>query len=230
MVNMSSPEVSATTALESLREFLAEQKLALNARLPAERQLCSELGLSRGKLRKALALLEAEGQIWRHVGRGTFIGPRPVINLNDVEYLSEQSRPTEVMEARMAIEPQLAKLAAVHGTASNFAEMRRCQKRCHSAQEWRIYEAWDNNFHQAIATATCNKLLISLFDTLNIVRRSTVWGQLRSTQLPPADHGSFAEHEAIYEAIVARNPDLAADLMRIHLKSVRDRTFSAMEN
>ncbi|WP_114284945.1 FadR/GntR family transcriptional regulator [Candidatus Halocynthiibacter alkanivorans] len=227
---MSSPEISTPSALESLRDFLADQKLALNARLPAERQLCSELGLSRGKLRKALALLEAEGQIWRHVGRGTFIGPRPVINLNDVEYLSEQSRPTEVMEARMAIEPQLAKLAAVHGTASNFAEMRRCQKRCHSAREWRVYEAWDNNFHQAIATATCNKLLISLFDTLNIVRRSTVWGQLRSTQLPPADHGSFAEHEAIYEAIVGRNPDLAADHMRSHLKSVRDRTFSAMEN
>ncbi len=72
--------------------------------------------------------------------------------------------------------------------------------------------------------------MISLFDTLNIVRRSTVWGQLRSTQLPPADHGSFAEHEAIYEAIVGRNPDLAADHMRNHLKSVRDRTFSAMEN
>jgi GntR family transcriptional regulator, transcriptional repressor for pyruvate dehydrogenase complex len=227
---MSLPDPIATNALESLRDYLATQQLSLNARLPAERHLCSELGLSRGKLRKALAQLEAEGQIWRHVGRGTFIGPRPVINLNDVEYLSEQSRPTEVMEARMAIEPQLAKLAAVHGTASNFAEMRRCQKRCHSAREWRVYEAWDNNFHQAIATATCNKLLISLFDTLNIVRRSTVWGQLRSTELPPADHGSFAEHEAIYEAIVGRNPDLAADLMRSHLKSVRDRTFSAMES
>jgi len=38
-----------------------------------------------------------------------------------------------------------------------------------------------HTFHQAIAAATYNKLLISLFDTLNIVRRSTVWGQLRST-------------------------------------------------
>ncbi len=215
--------------LKVLREFLTEQELALNGRLPAERELCAKLGLTRGPLRKAMAILEAEGQIWRHVGRGTFFGPRPVMNLNDVEYLNENSRPSEVMEARLAMEPQLAKLAAVHGTASNFEEMRRCKRLCKSAGEWRVYESWDNNFHQAIAKATCNKLLISLFDTLNIVRRSTVWGQLRSTKLPPANHGSFAEHDAIYDAIVGRDSDLAADLMRTHLRSVRSRSYAAME-
>jgi len=218
-----------TIALKAVRNFLVNQELALNGQLPPERQLCTELDLTRGCLRKAMAVLEAEGQIWRHVGRGTFFGPRPVMNLSDVEYLNEHSRPTEVMEARLAIEPQLAKLAAVHGTASNFTEMMRCKRLCKSAGEWRVYESWDNNFHQAIAKATCNKLLISLFDTLNIVRRSTVWGQLRSTKLPPATHDSFAEHDAIYDAIVVRDSELAADLMRKHLKSVRSRTYAAME-
>lgn len=218
-----------TTALEALRNFLTDQEITLNGRLPSERQLCTELGVPRGRLRKAMAVLEAEGQIWRHVGRGTFIGPRPVMNLTDVEYLNEHSRPTEVMEARLAIEPQLAKLAAVHGTASHFSEMRRCKRLCKSAAEWRVYESWDNNFHQAIAKATCNKLLISLFDTLNIVRRSTVWGQLRPTKLPPTNHASFAEHDAIYDAIASRDADGAADLMREHLRTVRKRTYAAME-
>ena len=217
------------TALEAMRNFLTDQEITLNGKLPSERQLSTELGLSRGSLRKAMAVLEAEGQIWRHVGRGTFIGPRPVMNLTDVEYLNEHSRPTEVMEARLAIEPQLAKLAAVHGTASHFSEMRRCKRLCKSAGEWRVYEAWDNNFHHAIAKATCNKLLISLFDTLNIVRRSTVWGQLRSTKLPPTNHASFAEHSAIYDAIAGRDADGAADLMRKHLRTVRKRTYAAME-
>jgi DNA-binding FadR family transcriptional regulator len=220
---------SEQPALATLRNFLFEQKLALNGRLPAERQLCREIGLSRSQLRKALAVLEAEGQIWRHVGRGTFIGPRPVINLNDVEFLTNQTSPTEVMEARLAVEPQLARLASLHGTASNFAEIRRCNRRCRAAREWRVYEAWDNNFHQAIASATYNKVLISLFDTLNIVRRSTVWGQLRSTKLPPADHDSFNEHDAIYEAITGRNPDQAAECMRIHLRTVRNRVLSSVD-
>lgn len=214
--------------MEALKKFLNEQSFAMNGKLPAERDLCDELGVSRGKLRKALALLEAEGQIWRHVGRGTFFGPRPVINISDVEHLSEHSRPAEVFEARLAIEPQLARLAALHGNASNFSEMRRCTKRCRLARDWRVYESWDNNFHQSIAAATGNKLLMSLFDTLNIVRRSSVWGQRRSTGLPPKDMSSFEEHDAIYDAIVARDADDAALRMRQHLVSVRERTFEAL--
>lgn len=217
-------------ALTALKNFLSEQKLALNGRLLPERQLCSEIGLSRGQLRKALALLEADGQIWRHVGRGTFIGPRPVINLSDFEFLSNQTSPTEIMEARLALEPQLARLASLHGAVSNFLEIRRCNQRCRAAREWRVYGAWDNKFHQAIASATYNKVLISLFDTLNNVRRSTVWGQLRSTDLPPADHDSFNEHDAVYEAISGRDPDLPAECMRIHLRTVRDRVLSSLNS
>jgi DNA-binding FadR family transcriptional regulator len=218
------------TALATLRKFLVERKLALNERLPAERQLCTEIGLSRSKLRKALESLEAEGLVWRHVGRGTFIGPRPVINLTNVKYLTNQTSPTEMMEARIAVEPQLARLASLHGTMSDFEEIRRCNQRCRDAREWRAYEAWDHNFHQAIASATHNKLLISLFDTLNVVRRSTVWGRLRSSKLPPADHESFHEHDAIYEAIASRDPDLAAHCMRTHLNTVRQRVLSRLES
>jgi len=218
------------SALSALKAYLADGQLTLNGRLPAERLLCVELGVTRSQLRKALALLEAEGRIWRHVGRGTYVGPRPINNLRDVQFLSQQSSPTEVMEARLAVEPQLARLASLHGTASNFAELRRCNRRCRAATEWRGYEAWDNNFHQAIAAATCNTLLISLFDTLNIVRRSTVWGQLRSTELPRADHESFDEHDAIYAAIAGRDPDLAAECMRMHLRTVRDRILSSLNS
>jgi GntR family uxuAB operon transcriptional repressor len=216
--------------LVSLRGYLSRQDISLNSRLPPERELCRELGTSRTELRKALAVLEAEGQIWRHVGRGTFIGARPVLNLSDVEYLSGQTSPAQVMESRLAIEPQLARLAALHGTKADFAEMRLCNRRCRAAREWRVYEAWDNKFHRAVAAATHNTVLVSLFDTLNTVRRSTVWGQLRSTTLPPADHASFHEHDALYEAIAGRDPDLAAESMRIHLRSVRDRVLSSLNS
>ena len=217
-------------ALVSLRGYPSRQEISLNSRLPPERELCGELGTTRTELRKALAVLEAEGQVWRHVGRGTFIGPRPVLNLSDVEYLGGRTSPAQVMESRLAIEPQLARLAALHGTQADFAEMRLCNRRCRAAREWRVYEAWDNKFHRAIAAATHNTLLVSLFDTLNTVRRSTVWGQLRSTTLPPADHASFREHDALYEAIARRDPDFAAESMRIHLRTVRDRVLSSLDS
>lgn len=217
------------SALSALRSFLSEEELTLNGRLPAERDLCRKLGVSRSDLRKGLAVLEAEGQIWRHVGRGTFVGPRPIPNLSDVELLTSLTSPTAVMEARIAIEPQLARLASLHGTEADFVEMRQCNRRCRAAKGWRSYEAWDNNFHQAIATATQNKLMMSLFDTLNAVRRSVVWGQLRLTEIPPPDHKSFDEHDAIHQAIAGRDPDLAAECMRTHLKTVRDRVMSSLD-
>lgn len=216
-------------ALTELRHYLTAQEVALNSRLPPERDLCGTLGVSRSNLRQALAVLEAEGQVWRHVGRGTFVGARPVLNLNDVTYLSGESSPAAVMEARLAIEPQLARLAALHATNADFSQIRACIRASRSAREWRVYEAWDNKLHRAIAGATHNKLLISLFDTLNTVRRSTVWGQLRSTKLPPADHHSFAEHDCLYDAISQRDAELAVECMRRHLRSVRDRVLASLD-
>lgn len=211
-----------------LRAYITEQGFGHTARIPPERALAARFGVTRGALRKALDQLEDDGLIWRHVGRGTFIGARPVLNLSDVTYLGELASPAQVITARFAIEPELARLAAVYGTRSDFEQIATCTGKCRTAADWRAYEAWDNNLHHAIAKATHNKLLVHLFDTLNVVRRSTVWGVKRATQAPPPDHNSFAEHDAMLAAIVARDPDLAAQEMRRHLNSVRGRVLPAL--
>ena len=213
---------------DQIKRFIVDRGFNHNDRLPAERDLSAHFGVSRGDLRKALAELESAGLIWRHVGRGTFIGARPVHNLADVAYLNELASPAQVISARLAIEPELARLAALYGAKSDFDAILTCSRRCRAATDWRSYEAWDNNLHHAIAKATHNKLLLYLFDTLNVVRRSTVWGQLRSTNLPPPDHRSFDEHDAIHAAIAARDATLAAARMREHLNSVRERVLPAL--
>jgi GntR family uxuAB operon transcriptional repressor len=63
-----------------------------------------------------------------------------------------------------------------------------------------------------------------------VVRRSTVWGQLRTTNLPPPDHASFREHDDICEAVAGRDPDRAAEFMRIHLRTVRTRVFASLDS
>jgi GntR family transcriptional regulator, uxu operon transcriptional repressor len=218
----------AVPLAEQIKSYVAARGFNHNDRLPAERELSLQFGVSRGELRKALAELEGDGLIWRHVGRGTFIGARPVLNLADVAYLGELASPAQVIAARLAIEPELARLAAIYGTRSDFEEIQSCSARCRAATDWRSYEAWDNNLHYAVAKATHNKLLVYLFDILNVVRRSTVWGQLRSTKLPPRDHTSFAEHDAICAAIAARDAALASQRMREHLNSVRERVLPAL--
>jgi DNA-binding FadR family transcriptional regulator len=207
--------------VDQLKAHLAEQQYPLNQRLPPERSLCGRLGVSRSSLRKALAVLEEDGQIWRHVGRGTFVGSRPVGDLEGTS-ITSRTNPAEVMDARLVMEPELARLAALHARPSDIDEMAHCIRQTKAAGEWRVYELWDNRLHRAIAQATGNALLLSLFDGLNAVRRAVVWGRLRPYRLTPdLSHHSFAEHDAILEAIVERDLELAASRMRDHLQSVR---------
>lgn len=208
-------------ALVQLQAFLAQRDLSAGSRLPPERELAEALGVSRGELRKALAVLEAEGQLWRHVGKGTFVGARPpdaLLGLGDIE---QHTNPAEVMRTRLVVEPAIAREAALHATSADVAAMHRCIRGTRAAETWRQYEAYDNQLHRLIAEATRNGLLLALFDALNAVRRTVVWGRLRDTPVrPPANHHSFAEHDRIVAAIADRDLDGAAAAMLAHLRTV----------
>jgi len=212
-------EVPDGSALARLRGFLGE--VPLDARLPPERELAATLGVSRAELRKALAQLEAEGVLWRHVGKGTFLGSRPIDTVADVAAMTRRTNPAEVMQARLVLEPEVARLAALNATSADIAELRTCVAKTRTAETWRQYEAWDNRLHRAIGEAAQNGLLLGLLDTLNAVRRAVTWGRLRRDPVRPSpSHHSFEEHDALVAAIEERDPARAAAAMRAHLRSV----------
>ncbi|MDO6667313.1 FCD domain-containing protein [Paracoccus sp. 1_MG-2023] len=215
-------EASGQTAdlVRRLREFLAEAGFSHSDRLPPERALVAEFGVTRAELRKALQVLEGDGLIWRHVGRGTFLGARPVHNLGDLAYLRDLARPVQLLEARMAIEPEIARLAALHSTVQDHDRLRHWAERARRAADWRMYEAADTNLHNAIAQAAHNKLLMHLFNEINTVKRAVLWNVERRSTRPPQDHFAFPQHDAIIGAIEGRRPDTAVRLMRDHLASV----------
>ena len=161
----------AQGALTQLRAYLAQQDLHANTQLPPEREFCEVLGVSRGELRKALAVLEENGELWRHVGKGTFVGTRPFEEITGVAEIAAASNPREVMHARLVIEPVLAREAALNATAADIAEMRQCLKASREATTWRQYENCDNRLHRLVAEASHNSLLIALFDTLNEIEQ-----------------------------------------------------------
>ena len=206
--------------LVQLRAWLTRHNFPANTRLPAERDLSDQLGVSRADLRKALATLEAEGQLWRHVGKGTFTGSRAIEVLSLAE-IDRETNPAEVMRTRLLIEPIIAREAALNATSRHVEALHRCVQRTHKAGTWRQYEAADNELHRCIAEATDNRLLLALFDALNAVRRAVVWGMLRSNaDRPPQNHHSFAEHDRIIAAIEQRDLDGASRGMYDHLRQV----------
>jgi GntR family uxuAB operon transcriptional repressor len=210
--------------LVQLRAWLMQGELSAETRLPPERVLCEELGVSRGDLRKALATLENEGVIWRHVGKGTFIGARPLDDLLGLAKIENETNPAEVMRSRILLEPILAREAARNASRQDMADMTTLMHQARLAESWRQYEAADTALHRAIARAGGNALMLALFDTLNAVRRSVVWGRLRGVpDRPPGDHHSFVEHAAILAAIQIRDLQGAEDAMLAHLQTVSER-------
>lgn len=210
-----------------LRSYISEGGFAQGFRLPAERHLTDELGMTRATLRKALDALERDGLIWRHVGKGTFVADTSVQRPSGaLVELGRQLTPFRMMRARMAIEPAIAREAAVNASGDTLMRMRRAIDRSKAALTWAEYEAQDDIFHRTVAEASDNLLLLSLFDQLNEVRRAVTWGSVtRQSVRPPPDHSSFAEHDTIAEAIANRDPVAAYEAMRRHLRSVSQRLF-----
>ena len=134
------------------------------------------------------------------------------------------------MQARLVIEPVLAREAAINATGAHQEELLRCIRMQHQAETWRQYENADNSLHRAVAEASNNTVLTALFDQLNAVRRAVVWGRLRDeSNRPPLTHHSFSQHELIVKMIQERDHEGAYQEMRNHLMNVRNNLLQSRE-
>lgn len=96
---------------------------------PAERRLSHQIGCSRETLRRALSDLQHAGRIWRHVGQGTFCGPAPR-NLPIREtLLIDGATPSDLLRARLALEPQITAEAARKAKPADIKELKRLVER-----------------------------------------------------------------------------------------------------
>jgi DNA-binding FadR family transcriptional regulator len=204
--------------LATVRKWLSAHRLDGNLRLPSERELAAKFCVSRAELRKTLSVLEEEGQIQRHVGRGTFIVLDAAQATLASEDIAARTSPLMAMQARKIIEPELCRLAALNATSAQIGEMRSLCGEMRRAPSWEAYAELDWRFHNVIAEATGNVLLMEIQALLNGVRRYVVWGTLVKRPVGPADdYHSFREHEEIVDAIEARDGPRALRAMAGHL-------------
>lgn len=222
--------------LTRLRTWIESSGLKEGGRLPAERALAQILGISRAELRKAMFILEVEGRVERGAGRGTFLSKRAGATRKSsaaaarIAELAERTGPHEAMMARIAIEPELAALAAVHASSIQLRDIASLEIAMRGAGSWSKYEKLDAEFHDAIAQASGNSLLHEVHMTINQVRLVVVWQRLDTPlKSPPADYHSFAEHKAIVEALEKRDSASAKHAMRTHLKSTLSAITSGTE-
>jgi DNA-binding FadR family transcriptional regulator len=210
-------------AANRILERMREERVAPGTRLPAERQLADELGVSRATVREALAALELMGVLETHAGAGSFV--RGGLEL-DQEARASDTSPLETIAARLVIEPQLARLAARTWDRRSLAAIARplrALEREAAIGSDRHPTELDRQFHAAIAAASGNSVLVRVAAPLSELMGETLWRRLKERSWSAGQTALVAsEHRRIYDAIQARDDDLAGFAMEAHLRGVLD--------
>ncbi len=206
-----------------------EHRWPVGAQLPPERDLAQQLGVSRGAVREAIRVLQAQGILESHPGpgRGTRITAGQTHALGRLFRLHLGIASTSIAdltETRIALERSSASLAARHGNPAGLAEQERLLKRMDDAPGLEEFNALDSDFHVAIATSARTPLIGDLCTAIREALRGPI---LRASQ-SLEDWGRFREalssqHRAIHAAIRTGDGDSAAALAEGHIRYAADK-------
>jgi DNA-binding FadR family transcriptional regulator len=135
--------------------------------------------------------------------------------------------PVDVMAARLMVEPHAAAAAAVNATAADLTRIREAHEDATRETDPGSFEKLDAEFHVRIFASTRNELLLSLHDILRVIRNQPAWIEMKRRRYTEARRRGYCDdHEAIVQAMFARNSDLASEAMRGHLNNVHRNLFA----
>jgi len=213
--------------VEQVQDLIKEGKLKLGDKLPPEHILAEKFGTSRPSVREALSALEILGVIESRGGKGNFIKD----NLNSPLYerrfkeLEEEESPFELLEARKAVETEIAGLAAEKAASEDIREIEEALDRMENTlnDTPRVME-FDREFHIAIAKAAHNSILFQMMNYLADGLKESLWVNIKekSWALPGHPQKYLEEHTKLLEAIKKGDKKAARRTMYSHLADVEE--------
>ncbi|MCW1873688.1 transcriptional regulator LldR [Erwinia sp. INIA-01] len=222
------PSPSGTLLLAGrIKTLIHQRQLEPGARLPAERQLAQELGVSRSSLREAIRSLIGEGVLYSKRGGGTWlcdentrwseeriVQPLKVLVADDPNYHND------ILEARHAIEASTAWYAALRATPADKERLQNCfdaiqQQESISAD---MANQADVRFHLAIAEASHNAVLLqTMRGFFDLLQSSVARSRERMYTVPTIFARLTEQHEELLLAILASDPERARKAAQHHL-------------
>ena len=209
--------------LATLVEKIVSGELAPGSPLPTEASLCDAFGVSRTVIRESLKLLEAKGLVRVKQGQGTTVEPTEQWDVLDPLVLETAIRCAgtfeildDVIDVRVGLESQMTRRTAILMTDAQLDELHdslvALEKLLDQPER---YQKADTEYHDLILRGSGNRLGRSIIRSIHPHARAS----LRYTGEVGADHllTSYRSHAAIYERLVARDPEGAAAEMREHI-------------
>ncbi|MDX9860954.1 MAG: FadR/GntR family transcriptional regulator [Rhodospirillales bacterium] len=193
-------------------------------RLPPERDLAKEFGVSRNVVREAMVALELVGLIEVRIGAGTFVQSNPGRALPFVLLRQDDvgPGPFELLAVRRVVEGEIAFIAAKAATDEQLLNIRDALIRMErDPMPYRISRNWDRIFHGRIAAATNNTVLVSIVDGMWKAMLDPMFETFsQHTRLPEYHRMTIGDHRAILSALDRRDPAGARRAMDDHLMHV----------
>lgn len=213
-------EGSTEQVVSFVRELIVQGRLRPGDRLPAERELALQIGVSRPTVRAGLQALAALGVVQSRHGSGTYIpaGP-PALGTDALSFLAALHGFTreEMYEARRILEVGASALAAERASPEQLATLaEEVANLFASLQQPHAFLVHDINFHKAVGTASGNPIVASLMEMV-----SALYYEQRRETAERASGDNLRDaaeaHRRIYQAIRTRDPDAARRAMNQHL-------------
>ena len=210
-----------------IRALLHDGRLAPGDRLPSERDLCQQFGVSRVTVREALRILETSGLIAIKVGArgGAFVtsptSDQVADGLADLMTLSPLTA-AEVAEARLVFELGIVPLVVERATAADIAHLRKlADEHTRALKAGRYTTEMSADFHSAVAACTQNSAIITLVQSLH---GPLLMSLLEAKTLAPLmGRAGVVEHTAFIDAVAAGDVDKAREIMSTHLQRTAKR-------
>ena len=203
---------------EQIANLIAAGEFVPGARLPAERELATLLGVSRTSVREAIISLEIAGLVEVRVGTGVFVTGGAAATGTGTD---KGPGPFELLNARKLIEGEIAALAAAHARAPDIEALREAVDRMAAhVDDFTIREGTDRDFHLGVARATGNGSLELVVEGL-WNQRAELWGRIQQHfHTEGLARQTVRDHAAILAAIAAHDSAAARTAMHRHLGRV----------
>lgn len=213
---------------DQLRELIVAGEFPVDSRLPSERDLSVQLGVSRPSLREALIALEVEGYIEVRMGSGIYVcEPPPSSSGFD---LSSEEGPLELIQARAMVEGEVAATAARLGRKADFDAVEKAIDQMEADAKAGVTPIdADCLFHVRVAQATGNSVLVGTVKRLFELRLGPLFDQLHSHfETPDVWAQAIAEHREVLKALRSKDPEKARAAMRRHMDIAYKRLSSSV--
>ncbi len=224
-------ETLANRVVVELERLIVESRLGEGDRLPSERELAGQFGVSRTVVREAVRALAARRLVEVEGGRGTVVrAPTAQAAAESMRLLlrvqSDGADAEKVTEVRRVLENEIASLAAARRTANDVLALEAIVDAAEAhLDDPDAFVKEDVGFHAALAGATHNELFSIILDSLSQVMLEV---RLLALRIPGTPRRSLVHHRAVLDAVRSGDPELARQAMDSHMDEARQTLQAAV--